>query len=281
MWNLSRLAVWIAVALAVPLAGCAAHHSTPTADDDQNLAEDGTDTSAVENDTETLSSSFIAAGGTLGLASAGELTGGTLAAANFGDAVRSIYVPAGCLTVTNDATAHTATYAFDKCSGPYGLLNVTGKVVVNYVSSATSLVLDFTGTDLQVNRATVNWAAHAEIVAGRLGQRTMTWRAQLTGTTARGRAFTRNNSMTIAWTVGGECVLVNGASDGDVSGRNLHTDVISYSRCKGQCPADGSEIRVTNTNNGRSIDLKYNGGTSATFTAPDGTQSPVTLTCGG
>lgn len=274
------------VAAAPVLAGCAAHHSAAADDDTTALAQDGTDTSATENDTETLSSSFIASTGTLGLASSGDLGGGALAAANVGDAARATYVPAGCLTVTSDPTSRTATYHFDHCSGPYGLGEVTGTVTVTLTpvaSSATGasrLKLDFTGTGLKVNRATADWTAQADITSTPTGSRSMVWRAQLSGTTARGRAFTRTNQKTIAWTVGQECVLVNGFSDGNVIGRNIHTDVINYSRCKGECPAAGSELRITNATNGKVVDIKYDGANRATFTATNGSQTQIVLACG-
>ncbi len=274
-----------AVALA-SVEGCAAHHSATPGDDDTTLlAQDGSDTSAAENDTETISSSFIAASGSLGLASGADLAGGQLSAANLGDGTRAEFYPAGCLTVTSDPTSRAATYAFDHCSGPYGLLDVTGVVKVTSSPSpatagATRLVLDFVGTGLKINRATADWSAHAEIASTALGARTMTWRATLAGTTARGRAFTRTNQKTVAWTVGQECVLVNGSSDGNVTGRQIHTDVIHYSRCRGECPAPGSEIRITNANTGKTVDITYDGGRQATFTGPTGGQTQIVLACG-
>jgi hypothetical protein len=264
--------------------GCAAHHSAPADDDTTALAQDGTDASATENDTETLSSSFIASTGTLGLASAAELGGGALSAANLGDAARAMYFPSGCLTVTSDPAARTATYVFDHCAGPYGLAMVTGTVKITLTTaSATAgsrLGLELTGTGLTINRATADWSAQADITSTALGHRTMAWRAHLTGTTARGRAFSRTNQKTITWTVGQECVLVNGSSDGNVTSRDIHTDVINYSRCKGECPAAGSEVRITNATTGKSVDIKCDGANLATFTGPNGGQTEITLACG-
>lgn len=270
------------------LGGCAAHHTSVADDDTTTLAQDGSDTSAAENDTETISQSFIASSGSLALASSGALAGGELTAANLGDGARALYLPAGCLTVTSDPATRTASYAFAHCTGPYGLLDVTGTIKVTTAAAPAAasgggsarLILDFVGTGLKVNRATADWTAHAEISSTAIGTRTMVWKAQLTGTTARGRAFTRTNAKTLEWTVGQECVLVNGSSDGDVTGRNIHTDVIHYSRCRGECPAAGSEIRITNANSGKTVDLTYDGGNHATFTGPNGKQTDVVLACG-
>ncbi len=279
--SLAKVSIVLVLASAAGVA-CAPHHTAASDDDATLLAQDGADTSSTESDAETLSMSFIAStSARLTLASQGDLAGGTLRLDDLGDGVKSAYVPAGCVTVTSDTSAHTATYDLKGCSGPHGLLSVTGTVKVSYTSpEPTKLVLDFEASQLKANRATIEWSAHAEITAHLLGKREMSWRAHLDGTTARGRSFTRTNVKTIAWTVGQECVLVNGSSDGNVSGRNLHTDVINYSRCKGECPAAGSEVKITNSDNGRSIDITYDGGRQATFTGPKGGQVQITLACG-
>jgi hypothetical protein len=268
-------------AFAIALLACAAHHSS-TDDTDADLAQDGSDTSSIENDTETMTTSFVApAGATLGLATAGDLGGGTMQLDDVGDAVRGAYVPAGCATVTSDTTNHVATYTFNGCSGPYGLASVTGTVKVTYANPEPAhLVLDFVGTGLRVNNATADWTAHADIKASAVGRRDMLWTAKLTGETARHKPISRTNQKRISWSVGGECVTVNGASDGQVGNRGVHTDIIAYSRCKGECPAAGSEIRIVNTENAREIDITYDGGRTATYTAANGVQSTVTLACG-
>ena len=108
----------------------------------------------------------------------------------------------------------------------------------------------------------------------------MTWKGQFFGTTARGRAFSRTNDKVIEWTIAQSCVRVNGSSEGDVTGRPLHTDVIRFSRCKFQCPAAGSEIKVTDVKSNRSIDITYDGGPTATFTAPAGNTTQIARPCG-
>ena len=78
----------------------------------------------------------------------------------------------------------------------------------------------------------------------------MVWNAQLSGTTARGRTFTRTNDKTIDWTVGQPCVTVAGESDGTILGVELKTTIVSFSRCAAECPQSGSEIKVENVKNG-------------------------------
>jgi hypothetical protein len=234
------------VSFAVVLFACAAHHKA--ADDDTSaLAQDGADTNAAENDAETMTTSLVAPAGTsLGLASAGDLGGGSLHVNDIGDVVRASYLPAGCATVTNDTVLQVAVYVFNGCTGPYGLVNVSGTVKVRYATPALNrLVLDFTANDLHVNKATVDWSAHAEIVAGLRGRRDMTWSAQLSGTTGRGKTLSRRNKRQVSWMVGGECVTVNGSSDGQVGGRGVHTDIIGEGSAPRPAARSGSRTPTT------------------------------------
>jgi hypothetical protein len=246
-------------------------------------AEDGSDTNAAESDTESIGQSFVgsASGGGLTLASAGELTMGDLSAANVGDAAKAFYQPAGCLAVTSDSAAKTVTYQFSDCTGPFGMVHITGTVNAGWSApSTTELDLSFTATSLEVNRATIDWSATAKIAASG-SARTMQWDGQFSGTTARGRSFSRQNHKTIAWTTGTSpvCAQANGYSEGDVTGRKLRTDVTNWKRCKGACPESG-DIKITNEATNKSIDIKFDGGDQITFTGPNGGQLTVTLACG-
>jgi len=108
----------------------------------------------------------------------------------------------------------------------------------------------------------------------------MVWTAQLSGTTARGRTFTRTNDKTLDWDVGTPCVSVEGESDGTILGVELKTTIVKFSRCAAECPQQGSEISVENVKNGTSIDIKYSGGPEAVLTV-DGAAIDIALACGG
>src|SRR5262245_2867101 len=63
------------------------------------------------------------------------------------------FMPAGCVTAT--AMAATGTYNLDKCTGPYGLVQVSGKVTVVFSTTMDgSLQLRATATGLRANQAT-------------------------------------------------------------------------------------------------------------------------------
>lgn len=253
--------------------------------DDTSLAEDGADVNAAESDAEALTSTLIAGGGpggSVGLASAGHLGGADLSGAAIGDGAKALYFPRTCLTVAVEETVPNvegvATYTFAGCTGPNGLLNVTGVVKATYRASRDRLTLDLVGEGLRVNRAHVDWSSHAEIVAGGNG-RTMTWSASLDGTTARGRAFSRNNQKVVTWTLGEPCLGLDGASEGDVAGRSLRTEITAFRRCRGSCPDAGGRIVVTDVDAGRRIEIRYDGTNRATIVGPSGRESTFQLAC--
>jgi hypothetical protein len=255
----------LSLALPVSSSACAARHKAAAEDADAiALAENGSDTSAAESDTETMTTSFLsAASARLGVASNGS----------------SYYQPADCLTSTRDDAAQKATLTFNQCSGPLGLLHVTGTIDLAWSTSAGALHLDVSGSALRVNKATVDvWTASADITADG-AKRTMRWSAHLEGTTARARPFARDNAKTIEWTVGEACIVVNGTSSGHVASRSFHTTIKSYGRCRGQCPEAGSEITITSDTDGRSIDITFDGANHATFTT-GATSTEITLACG-
>lgn len=255
--------------------GCASKSSGTTGNSGSGATavDDGTDANGAESDAENLATTFIGggSGGGVGLASAEELSpsAGGIHAASLGDAAKAFYQPAGCLVVTDDPAAKKATYAFSNCTGPYGLVHVTGSVVVGYsAASANQLTLSYQASGLKINASTVDWTASAVITATGL-QRDMVWDGHFTGTTRKGRAIERTNHKDYKWTVGVKCLAVTGNSDGTVTGHELKTDVINFSMCQGSCPEAGSEIKITDVTSSKVYDVKWNA-SDATYTGPDG-----------
>ena len=278
MRTVSSLFAITLATVAFTVIGCAAKHDSAS---DPEAVASGSEASSTESDTEAMSSSFIGSGGTgagLALASHAELTGNDIRLEALGDAAKAFYVPAGCLVVTDDAVKKIATYAFSDCTGPYGLVHVTGSVAVDYSgSSVSALVLKYSATGLKINRATIDWSATAN-VTGQGNARDMIWDGQFNGTTGGGRAFHRTNHKEYKWTVGLPCLSVTGSSDGTVSGKELKIDVINFSRCKGACPEAGSEIKVTDVAANAVYDVKWNAA-DATYTAPNGTATAFHPLC--
>ena len=253
------------------------------------IAEDGTDTAATEIDAELITGSLVAGGSVDGLRLANtEVAGSAIGTRDVGDGAKALYFPRGCLDAINDPTSSTVTYTFKTvpgalnrgCQGPNGLLHVIGEVKARYRTDGRKLVLDLVGTNLQVNRATIDWNAHAEITADG-ADRTMVWKAQLSGETGRKRAFSRTNEKVVKWRLGERCFGVEGVSTGDVSKRSLRTEITGFRRCAGACPENGGKIIVTDLTKDKRVELSFDGTRFATYTGPNGQTSQVDMFCSG
>lgn len=266
--------VFLALSL---LCACVAR-SASTAGEDTSGAEDVANT---ESNLESLGSSLVSNNGqtltTTSFAAQGDLhieSPTTVANPGFW------FQPAGCLQITADAAQRHASYAFGGCTGPLGLVELTGTVTADWTTTASGqLQITYGARGFKINRSTIDtWQASAVITANG-NAREMTWNATLVGTTARGRTFHRTNQKDLKWTVGEPCLSVSGTSDGTVLGVDLLTTITSYQRCADACPEAGSEIEVQNRRNGDSIDIQYEGGPHARLTL-DGKTAEIGLSCG-
>jgi hypothetical protein len=263
------------VAVASLSAACAARNGQLASD-----TSGAEDVNGTESDVESLGTSFVDPTGTTVVTSqafAGSSVGvqDVTTTANPG----FYFLPAGCLVVTQTPAKQEVSYAFSGCTGPLGLVSLTGTVTVDWQVSGNQLTLDFSAQGFQINRATIdNWQATAVITANG-EQRSMTWNAQLSGTTGKGRAFNRTNQKSIQWTVGVACLSASGQSSGDILGANLQTTISSWQRCADACPQAGSAIQVKNLDNGDTIDIAYQGGDQADLTL-DGKSFEIGLACG-
>ena len=277
-WNSASRTALVALVGASLAIGCRKPAVNDEPDEDVTIAEDGSDATAAETDAQLITSSLVSASpGPIGLATT-DLTESDLGTSDIGDGAKAIYFPRTCLQVVADSATRTATYTFDRCMGPNGLRGVTGEVKARYESSSGGLHLELTATDLAVNRATMDWAATADITTSD-ARRTMTWKAQLSGTTARGRAFERTSEHTITWALGEACFGLEGSSEGTVNGRQIRTEVTGFRRCRRECPDAGGKIVVTNVTKNVRYELHYDGTNRATLIGPNGGEHSVPLLC--
>ncbi|AKU99556.1 hypothetical protein AKJ09_06220 [Labilithrix luteola] len=250
-----------------------------TTDEVTRLAEDGTDSNSIETDTELLTSSLVAAGAgsSISLAAESDLSF-DVSPDGVGDGAKALYFPRGCLDVVSDSAARKVTYTFSQCAGPSGIRRISGVITAVYAVGQGTLTLDLVGTQLRVNRAIVDWSAHAEITADGV-TRAMHWKAQLTGTTPRGREFTRSNDKSISWRFGERCFSVGGVSEGTIDRRPLRTEITAFERCKGSCPEAGGRVAITNTKTNEKIELVFDGTNRATLIDPKGNERSFALAC--
>ncbi len=277
------------VSIAALASACASKNSGgggPTTN--EQLASAGQDDQNVQSSLESMGSSFVgSSNGSLALYSERELNApaGSLGSLHeldtWSNPAGGFYQPAGCLTANSDPATKTVVYSFNDCTGPFGLVHLTGDVTVVWSSSGpTNLQLQFSAMNFKINKATVStWSATATITANG-NDRDMQWTAQLQGTTGSGRQFDRTNNKDIKWTVGTPCIAISGTSQGNITGLNLLTTISNYQQCADSCPAANSEINIKDVDNGESIDIKYLGGPHAQFTSVNGTVTDLPLACG-
>ena len=277
-----RLALLLTSLVVVGSSGCKKDKDPSDDDEAGSLAQDGSDSVSAEADTEVLTSSLVSAavarpGGSLTLASTGELGGDNLGTRGVGDGAKALYFPRNCLTVTSDEAAKKVTYGFANCFGPNGIAKISGQVVTTYEASAGKLVLNLVGTDLRVNKAVVDWSATAEITADGVG-RTMRWKGALVGTTARGKEFSRTNEKVVSWRFGERCFGLEGVSEGSVRGRYLRTEITDFRRCRGSCPEAGGKISISNEAKLK-VEILFDGTNRATYTSPKGSTTIPLASC--
>jgi hypothetical protein len=242
------------------------------------------DVAGTESDVESLGTSLVSSNGqSVATAATNGGGGGVMPLDNTTTATNDVgswFQPAGCVQTTIDVTGNKATYAFNACTGPLGLVELNGTVDVTWSDVPGQLTLNYEAHGFKINRSTIDsWTAVA-VITDSGSARHMTWNAQLSGTTGRGRSFTRTNDKSIDWTVGQPCITVSGQSDGTIVGVELKTTIDSFSRCAAECPQSGSEISVENVQNGNTVDIKYSGGPDAVLTI-NGHSSDIALACGG
>jgi hypothetical protein len=267
-----------ALALSVLSVACAVKDKSSLASDTSGAE----DVAGTESDTESLAPSFVSSSGsgvtTMSLApgeSSLHLAGDTTTVGNPG----FWFQPAGCEQTTIDKSGQSASFVFNGCTGPLGLVELTGTVNVTWQTANSQLTLNFSAQGFKINRATIDsWQATA-VVTTSGNDRTLTWNATLSGTTGRGRSFNRTNQKTLQWRLGVECLEVTGQSTGDILGAKLQTTFTSWKRCADSCPQSGSEIQVKNLSNGDDIDIRYLGGPDADLSL-NGKTEEIGLACG-
>lgn len=189
--------------------------------------------------------------------------------------VASHVQPAGCLTTSVNGA--TVTYVFNDCTGPYGLVHVTGTVTAVYSRAAGGVVqVVLSGTGIKVNAAVIDLASTVKATQAN-GLKTADIVTDTSGTGPRGNSFTRNGTYTVTYDSAAECVTVAGTWTTKTGLRTSSTVVAGYQRCKGTCPAAGGTI--TNTTGRTVVTLTYDGSGTASWSTSGGRSGTVTLQC--
>ena len=262
----SRFSLSLASACAFALAatgtaGCAGHAASSEAIDAESaaLVVDDQDTDDHEQTTELgieePLSGVSVAGGEL------DLTLDAPAAASAAKTNPGVFFqPAGCLTST--VAGNVVTHVFDDCTGPYGLVHLSGTVTSTWSKIAGGVEVVHQTTGFHIDGAVVDHTVtidYTRLPAG-TGVYTKTRHGTSSGTTKNGRAITHQADYVTTWDPASRCLTRNGSSDTTIGGAEFSRTITDYVRCGvglGGCPKSGKYLL---TRRARSIELDFPGG---------------------
>lgn len=187
------------------------------------------------------------------------------------------FKPAGCAVATQ--MGNTVTYVLTNCTGPYGLVKVSGTLVAVYTRAANGGVnVVITGTGVKANNATVD--INSTVVATQAnGVKKADVTVNGNGTGPRGGAITRQGAYVVTFDTTTECITVDGTWTTGTGRLSASTVVAGYKRCKGTCPASGGTITHTAANNVVTT-VTYDGSAVAKWATSGGRSGTVNLQCG-
>jgi len=192
--------------------------------------------------------------------------------------IGSRFKPQGCATST--AAGATVTYTLADCTGPYGLVKVSGTLTAVY-SRATGggVNVVITGKGIKANGATLD--VNSTVVGTMTnGVKKAVVTVDAGGTGPRGGGLTRKGSYTITFDSMTECVTVDGTWQTGGARTGASTVVSGFKRCTGECPAAGGSIVHTGARD-EAVTVTYDGSKAAKFSSTGGRSGTVPLQCGG
>lgn len=180
--------------------------------------------------------------------------------------------PQGCATAV--VTGSSVAYTFNNCTGPYGLLNLSGNVTANYTMVAGGgVTVTLSGSNLKANGSTVTLNATA-IVTGTAGSRQAAVTSSTSAQTSRGRTISHSGNYTAGWD--GSCLSLNGSFTTQIGLLGWSTTIANYKRCQGMCPASGTVVITAGAN---TATVTFANSATVTFTDNKGNTGTVTLQC--
>lgn len=178
----------------------------------------------------------------------------------------------GCAKVTQTGANVVITYT--DCTGPRGLVHVTGELDVAISVSGTTITAHGTSSDMQINRANIVIDANATYaVAGTT--KTLTVATNGSGTGPRGNEIEHEGNYTITWDSASQCRTIAGDWHTDLGVRE-RSNTVNLSRCDGGCPTGSVTHHFLG---GASVTITFDGTATAAWSASNGRSGTVALGC--
>nr|HEX4313700.1 hypothetical protein [Kofleriaceae bacterium] len=265
----SSLAIASLVSLAAA-AGCM-NRGTGTSDlDSPAAAVDSSDSTEAEGNM------MMASVDGADVSGAGALTDTQVAAAISAN-VSARWNPSGCATVVQTGADVAITY--DDCTGPHGLLHVTGELdLVITISSANLVQVAATSTGLKVNGADLDITASATYSVS-ASAHVLTVQTQGSGVGALGNEIDHQGNYTVSWDPTSECGSIDGMWSTELTTPNAsatRSNDVDLQRCAGGCPT-GSLVH--HFLGGQTLTLTFDGTSVAAWATSGGNSGTVNLAC--
>lgn len=186
--------------------------------------------------------------------------------------------PSGCATAT--ASGSDVTVTLNDCTGPRGLVHVTGELdLAITVSLDGTIGVHATASALEVNRAVLDIDADATYAVSGTTH-TLQVQTQGTGTGPRGNDVDHTGQYTITWDTASECRSIAGSWSTSFTGPNggsaTRSNDANLMRCAAGCPTGTLTHHFLG---GASLTVTFDGTAVAQWTASTGASGSVTLSC--
>lgn len=185
--------------------------------------------------------------------------------------------PSACATVNANGANVTITY--DDCTGPRGLVHVSGELdLAISIDASGAISVHATATDLQVNRAIIDVdATGVYTVSG--DSRQLVVSSTGSGTGPLGNDIEHQGDYTVSWDSSTECRSVVGHWETSFTGPNAsleRSNDVDLERCGGGCPVGTLTHHFIG---GQSLTVTFDGTATATFATSGGRTGSLDLRC--
>jgi hypothetical protein len=185
--------------------------------------------------------------------------------------------PGGCATATQNGADVAITY--DDCSGPRGLVHVTGELDLTVSITATGAIgVHATATDLEVNAATIDFTADATLSAvGTMESLSVT--ANGSGTGPLGNSIDHIGAYTVTWDPSTACRSIAGSWSTELSSPVAtaeRANTVNLTRCGAACPTGTLTHKFLA---GATLTLTFDGTAIATWSTSIGGTGTIALAC--
>lgn len=182
--------------------------------------------------------------------------------------------PSGCAIVGQ--TGRNISITYNDCTGPRGLLHVSGRLELTVTVSPTGVIgVHGTSDELRINRAVLQLDSEATYTVRSTGHE-LGVRTIGTGTGPRGNAVEHEGDYTITWDTASQCGRIAGSWSTSIGDTSRSNDV-DVRRCADGCPTGAITHRFRA---GASLTITFDGTSTAAFSASTGATGTIALACG-